>query len=141
MRALAPLFREARIKFYQWALHDMSPLHPDLPAVVHRLHQLVAERPPIEQRPRSRCEESPGMCAGDPRCPDTHCPGRLHGLHHTDGGHTFSYGVVFPIEHRHQAIEPTPQAHLVRDAAVVLLLHAALCAAAIALGVPLSLPF
>lgn len=140
MRALAPLLREARIKFYEWALHDMSPMHPDLPKVVHRLSELVAQRPPIEKRPRSRCADLPGMCAGDPACEDRSCPG-LHGLHHSDGGHTFSYGVVFPIEQLHHAIEPTPEAHLVRDAAVVLLLHAALCAAAIALGVPLSIPF
>jgi hypothetical protein len=80
VKALAPLIREAKIKFYQWALHDMSPLHPDLPKVVRRLHQLRSERPPVLVRPRSRCAALPGMCAGDPNCEDFHCAGRTWGI-------------------------------------------------------------
>lgn len=98
MKALAALIRETKIKFYEWAQHDMSPLHPDLPKVVRRLHELKSQRPPVDTRPRSRCKQSPGMCAADSKCPDTNCRGRIYGLHHTDGGHEFRDGVAWPIE-------------------------------------------
>lgn len=97
MNALRPLIREFKLALYQWARHDMqrrNPMHEDLPEVVRRIHELTAERPPIEKKPRSRCAGMPGMCARDPECSDRHCPG----LHQRDGGHTYSHGVAFPIE-------------------------------------------
>lgn len=103
MKALAPLIRELKLALYQWARRDMQRkggMHPDLPHVVRRIHELTAERPRIEPPRRSRCADLPGMCAGDPACPDRHCPGRLYGLHHTDGGHEFRGGVAWPIEHK-----------------------------------------
>lgn len=103
MKALAPLLREAKIAFYQWARRDMQRkggMDPDLPKVLQRLSELLAERPRIEPPRRSRCADVPGLCAADKNCSDTHCPGRIYGLHHSDGGHTYSHGVVFPIEHK-----------------------------------------
>lgn len=45
--ALRPLFREAAIAYFRWALHDLQkkqPHHPDLPSVVVHLRNLRAER-------------------------------------------------------------------------------------------------
>jgi len=41
---LRPLIREAQIVYYRWAQHEICPMHPDLPVVVHRLRDLLAER-------------------------------------------------------------------------------------------------
>lgn len=30
----------ARIAYYQWALDDMDPCHPDVPDIVRHIHQL-----------------------------------------------------------------------------------------------------
>jgi hypothetical protein len=95
MPGLQPLWREIRIAWYRWALANMGPLHRDVPEVVHRLNDLIAQRPPIERRTRrSACEAAPGLCARDPACPDRHCPG----LHQNDGGHSFRAGIAWPIE-------------------------------------------
>lgn len=102
MRALAPLIRELKLVLYQWARADMQRkggMHPDLPHVIRRIHELTAERPPIEKRPRSRCADMPGMCAGDPNCEDHHCAGRTWGLHQRDGGMQVHGPLSFPIEH------------------------------------------
>jgi hypothetical protein len=50
MNALRPIYRELAILYYRWARKDLrlQPLHPDLPLVVIRLNDLMAERP----RPR-----------------------------------------------------------------------------------------
>lgn len=39
-RALEPLVRHWQIFFYEWALAEISPLHDDLPYIVHRLNEL-----------------------------------------------------------------------------------------------------
>ena len=31
--------------YYRWALAEISPLHPDVPRIVHRIHQLEREQP------------------------------------------------------------------------------------------------
>lgn len=41
---LAPLWREARIAWYEWALQEMPASHADVPYVVMRIHALKAER-------------------------------------------------------------------------------------------------
>jgi hypothetical protein len=92
--SLSPLIREARILYFKWAMREMGPLHADLPEAVHRLHELVSERPPT--KPRSRCERTAG-CAQDEACPDHGCEGHP-GLYQRDGGHEFRAGVVWPIE-------------------------------------------
>lgn len=40
MRAFAPLLREIQIRWFQWALAEINPSHPDVPYIVHRLNQL-----------------------------------------------------------------------------------------------------
>lgn len=98
MKALYPLVREMKLRWYERArveLQQRDPTHRDLPHIVRRIHELTAERPPVEQRKRSRCAAMPGMCARDPNCEDRRCPG----LHMNDGGHSYRNGVVFPIEH------------------------------------------
>lgn len=43
----APLIREIKVRFYQWARHDLqhkNPAHPDLPEVIQRLRELEAGR-------------------------------------------------------------------------------------------------
>lgn len=45
--AFRPLWREALIVFYRWALHDMqrkNPHHPDMPEVIVALRDLLVER-------------------------------------------------------------------------------------------------
>lgn len=53
------------------------------------------------KREPSICEQRPGFCCGDARCPDHLCPGhpRMEGVpfYQADGGHTFNRGLVFPI--------------------------------------------
>lgn len=44
MNCIRPLVREASIVFYRWALAEIHPLHPDVPHIVHRLRDLLAER-------------------------------------------------------------------------------------------------
>lgn len=95
MKALRPLLREAQIAYLRWALRELSPLHPDVPAIVRKLAQLVAERPPVPRRARSRCDSLAGLCARDPACADRHCPG----LHQRDGGMQVAGPLSFPIEH------------------------------------------
>lgn len=83
MKALSPLLREFKLRYYERArteLQRRDPTHADLPHVIRRIHELTAQRPPIEQPRRSRCAEVPGMCAMDDACPDRHCPGRLWGI-------------------------------------------------------------
>lgn len=43
-RALWPLWREASIAFYRWALSEITPTHPDVPHIVRRLRELLDER-------------------------------------------------------------------------------------------------
>lgn len=97
MIGLTSLWLEVRIRWYEHALRSMGPLRRDVPEAVHRLRELIEQRPPVVTRIKSRCEAVPGLCAGDPRCPDRRCPG----LHQRDGGHHFAGGVAFPIEHKH----------------------------------------
>ena len=42
--AFRPLIREASIAYYRWALAEIHPMHPDVPHIVHRLRDLLAER-------------------------------------------------------------------------------------------------
>lgn len=44
MKAFRPLYREAAIVFYRWALAEIHPMHDDVPAIVLRLRQLLNER-------------------------------------------------------------------------------------------------
>lgn len=47
MKWLRPLTREASLLFYRWARHDLqrkNATHPDLPFIVHRIRDLLAER-------------------------------------------------------------------------------------------------
>ncbi len=39
-RALYPLWREAALRWWRWALREIHPLHPDVPEIVMRIHQL-----------------------------------------------------------------------------------------------------
>lgn len=93
MIGLAPFVREVRIAWYLWAARSMGPLHPDFPEVLMRLHELRAQRPPVQRTP---CP--PFMCAGHPDCPDHRCPGRARGLHQGDGGMEVRGALSFPIE-------------------------------------------
>jgi hypothetical protein len=43
-RALRPLWREAAIRYYRWALAEIDLQHPDLPRIVMRLRSLLDER-------------------------------------------------------------------------------------------------
>jgi hypothetical protein len=49
LRLLRPFFAtlwlELQIFYYRWALHDMHPLHPDVPRNVLTLQQLMDARP------------------------------------------------------------------------------------------------
>lgn len=97
MKSLSALTREFRIAYYETALQHLQqrdPTHADIPAIVRHLHTLRGQRPPIEKKPRSRCEAVPGMCARDRACPDRHCPG----LYQDDGGHQVHGHLSFPIE-------------------------------------------
>lgn len=42
--AFRPLVREWRIAFYRWALREIDPMHDDVPRIVLRLRNLLAER-------------------------------------------------------------------------------------------------
>jgi hypothetical protein len=44
MRALRPLWREARLAWYRWAQREIHPLHDDVPLIVHSIARLEAER-------------------------------------------------------------------------------------------------
>jgi len=46
LQAIRPLWRELAIKYYRRALKEISPLHPDVPHIVHRLRALLDERGP-----------------------------------------------------------------------------------------------
>lgn len=43
-RALRPLARELAIAYYRWALAEISPMHPDVPYIVHRLRRLLDDQ-------------------------------------------------------------------------------------------------
>lgn len=100
MKSLSALTLEFRIRYYETALKHLQqrdPTHEDIPGIAIHLHALRLQRPAVQTRVRSRCSVS-GMCSGDEACGDLNCPGRWRGVHHTDGGHTYAAGVVFPIE-------------------------------------------
>jgi hypothetical protein len=40
---LRPLYRNAAIFYYRWALNEIHPLHQDIPYIVHRLNALERE--------------------------------------------------------------------------------------------------
>lgn len=135
---LTPIWREIRILYYRWARMDLrlQPLHPDLPVVVMRLNDLVAERP----RPalRNRCAGAAGMCMRDAACADYECPGHpWQQLHFVDGGHQVDGDVSVRVH-----AQPEPQQD---NRPLLWILGAAAiatgCAAAIALGCPICLPF
>lgn len=51
MNGLTPVLREIRLwintlrlAYYRWARREIHPLHPDLPAIVHRIRRLELER-------------------------------------------------------------------------------------------------
>lgn len=44
MRALLPLWREWRLFILTWALREIDPLHPDVPAIVRELNHWRAQR-------------------------------------------------------------------------------------------------
>lgn len=44
MNALRPLLRELALAYYQRALREIPPLHPDVPHIVLRIRQLLDER-------------------------------------------------------------------------------------------------
>jgi hypothetical protein len=110
VNALAPLLglwadtvHKLRVLWWKWARSEM-PLtigvtHPDMNRAVLRIAELEAQRPPIDKRVRSRCEEVMGLCAMDKNCPDRNCPG----LHMRDGGHQYRAGIAWPIEHKEHA--------------------------------------
>lgn len=50
LAALRPLTREFRIAYYRWALREINPQHPDVPAIVMRLRGLLDERGPAPVR-------------------------------------------------------------------------------------------
>ena len=43
-RVVLPLWIEARLAYYRWALREIHPLHADLPHIVCRLNLIEAER-------------------------------------------------------------------------------------------------
>jgi hypothetical protein len=45
-RAFRPLWREACITGFRWALREIDPMHRDVPYIVRRLAELIAERGP-----------------------------------------------------------------------------------------------
>lgn len=44
MRAFRPLIREMQLRYYRWALAEISPLHADVPYIVRRLNDLRRTR-------------------------------------------------------------------------------------------------
>jgi hypothetical protein len=44
MNALRPIFREAHLFYLSWALAEIDPMHPDVPAIVLKRRQLINER-------------------------------------------------------------------------------------------------
>lgn len=40
MRALSPIWNLWRLEYYRWALREIDQLHPDVPAIVCKIHQL-----------------------------------------------------------------------------------------------------
>lgn len=42
--AVRPLVREAHIFYLSWALREIDPLHPDVPAIVLKRRSLLNER-------------------------------------------------------------------------------------------------
>jgi hypothetical protein len=137
MKAIAPLWREARILYYRWARHDLrgKPSDPGVPEVVVALNDLYAQRP----RPmlRQRCADMPGACMRDAACADYECPGHpWQQLHLGDGGHRVDGGQSVRVYAR-----PEPPENRVLLALVGSLAVALGCAAAIALGCPVCLLF
>lgn len=138
MNAFRPICREVAIFYYKWARKDLRlrPLHPDLPLVVMRLNDLVAERP----RPalRNRCAGAAGMCMHDAACADYSCEGHpWQRLHFVDGGHEVAGEVSVRVQAR-----PAPQLDNRPLLGILGAVAVAIgCAAAIALGCPICLPF
>jgi hypothetical protein len=44
LRSLRPLWREAKLFYYEWAIVEIDPLHPDVPKIVHAINTLKCER-------------------------------------------------------------------------------------------------
>lgn len=44
MKSLLPLWREACLRWWRWALSEIHPLHPDVPYVVLRIAFLEGEK-------------------------------------------------------------------------------------------------
>lgn len=137
MKAFRPIYRELAIAYYRWARKDLrlQPLHPDLPVVIVRLNDLMAERP----RPmlRQRCADMPGACMRDAACANYECAGHpWQQLHLGDGGHRVDGGQSVRVYAR-----PEPPENRVLLALVGSLAVALGCAAAIALGCPVCLLF
>lgn len=44
LAALRPVLRNAHLTYLEWALREIDPLHPDLPAIVLTVNRLRAER-------------------------------------------------------------------------------------------------
>jgi hypothetical protein len=40
VNAFKPLIRELQLRWFTWALAEISPLHPDVPYIVRRLNDL-----------------------------------------------------------------------------------------------------
>lgn len=43
-RAIAPLWREMRLAYFEWALREIHPLHADVPHIVLHISRLQAQR-------------------------------------------------------------------------------------------------
>lgn len=40
MKALYPLWREAALRWWRWALREIDPMHHDVPRIVRRIREL-----------------------------------------------------------------------------------------------------
>ena len=72
--------------------------------LLHRINTIQAEiESEFESQPLpSRCEQMPGMCCGDPGCPDKHCPGHPEAR---IAAEAIGYESALPIEYA----EPEPE--------------------------------
>lgn len=139
MNAFTPLWREIRIVWFRWARHDLrhKPGDPGVSEVIVALNDLYRQRP----RPmlRNRCAQMPGMCMHDAACADYDCSGhpwqQIH-MHTRDGGHSVSGSVSIKVHARPEQQDTRPLLGILGAVAVALG-----CAAAMAIGCPICIPF
>lgn len=127
MNAFRPIYRELAILYFRWARKDLrcKPTDPDLPYVITRLSDLIAERPH---------QLKVGKCCESHRCYEGRdCP--LRRLHHHDGGHRVDGTRAIRLEH---CEIPSNRALLGAVGAGLIVLAAALMQAA---GITVTLIF